>query len=383
MRALTLVLAASAVFLGGCASAPPAAEALPWRDDAFAGAAVEQASAASLFALDGELLERLRAAPTKGTSPRQRLKLLMDAVFDGDRRRLAYAAGQTTPAAQTWLQGRGDCLSLTLLTYAAAQVLGLPAVMQEVRVPAIHGRQAGLAYVSHHVNLLVPLGQADLGPNISLRAEDAVIDFEPQMAGAVRGMPLGPEGVLARYHNNLGVQALARGDWSAAHAWLRAAARDQPDYAPTYTNLGALYAKRGLTAEAERWLRHAVAIASQPEHALRALEQLLAGQGRSREAAEVAQRLQAWQRTDPYYWIAEGVRHLEEGRPGAAVRALERAQDMTTGFGEVHRHLALAYWQVGQSGRAEQQLELLAQLGSSQQAVSAKLRRKLRSDAAP
>jgi Flp pilus assembly protein TadD len=268
-----------------------------------------------------------------------------------------------------------------VLTFAAARALGLDAVMQEVQVPAVYDRRGSLDYVNHHVNVLVQVG-ADR-PVLSLaRYDDVIIDFEPEFASTARGQPLSDEAVLARYYNNMGVEALARRDWGNAYTHLRAAARVQPGYAPTYTNLAALYIERGLPAEAEQWLRHSVAASERPEHPLRALHQLVLGQGREREAEALDQRLRAWQQDDPYYWVSEGVRHLRESHPREAVRALERAQALTSGFTDVHRYLALAYWRLGESTRAQQQLQVLATINSNDP-MGAKLRRKFNTGGTP
>jgi tetratricopeptide (TPR) repeat protein len=372
MRALALLILVAA--LAGCAAAPPNS-ALPWRDDAFEGGVEPAVGKETLFRLDTALVQQLQAPEVRALRPKQRLEKLPD------RRRFEYAAGHSTPADETWRLRRGDCISLTVLTFAAARALGLDAVMQEVQVPAVYDRRGSLDYVNHHVNVLVQVG-ADR-PVLSLaRYDDVIIDFEPEFASTARGQPLSDEAVLARYYNNMGVEALARRDWGNAYTHLRAAARVQPGYAPTYTNLAALYIERGLPAEAEQWLRHSVAASERPEHPLRALHQLVLGQGREREAEALDQRLRAWQQDDPYYWVSEGVRHLRESHPREAVRALERAQALTSGFTDVHRYLALAYWRLGESTRAQQQLQVLATINSNDP-MGAKLRRKFNTGGTP
>ena len=379
MRSLLALLLAAA--LAGCAGVPVLGEPLPWRDDRFADVPASAITAEDLFRLPPELLRELHAPEVQALRPKQRLAKLLDVVYGPDRRRFDFAAGHSTVASETWRLRRGDCISLTLLTYGAARALGLQAVMQEVHVPAVYDRRGELDYVNHHVNVLVLLSSERAMP-VLLRADDVIIDFEPEFASTARGQPLSDDAVLARYLNNLGVEALARQDLGLAHAYLRAAVRAQPGYAATYTNLGALYLERGLLAEAEQWLRRSVALAESPEHPLRALHQLLVAQGRTAEAAEVAARLRSWQENDPYYWVAEGIRHLRDAHPREAVRALQKAQDMTHGFTEVHRYLALAYWRLGEATQAREQLALLAQLNAGDP-MGAKLRRKFNTQFIP
>jgi tetratricopeptide (TPR) repeat protein len=93
-----------------------------------------------------------------------------------------------------------------------------------------------------------------------------------------------------------------------------------------------------------------------------------------------AEILRARQEKDPYYWLGVGLDHLQRGNYPKAVDALEHAQDLTTGFQEVHRYLAIAYWRAGKPARAKNQLAVLASLVPDDSALPA-LRRKI--DKAP
>jgi len=110
---------------------------------------------------------------------------------------------------------------------------------------------------------------------------------------------------------------------------------------------------------------------------LRALHQLLTEQGREAEAQAYARQLQARREQDPYYWIGLGVQRLQAGENRQAIAALEQARDMATGFPEVHRYLALAYWRAGEAARANEELSLLASLGDDPGGAS-KLRKKFK-----
>jgi Flp pilus assembly protein TadD len=72
--------------------------------------------------------------------------------------------------------------------------------------------------------------------------------------------------------------------------------------------------------------------------------------------------LRARQEKDPYYWLGLGLAHLREARYAQAVHALEHAEALTTGFDEVHRNLAIAYWQNGNPELARKQLAVLDSL---------------------
>jgi len=379
-RRLVQPLAVSllAAVLAGCATRPPAEpvpDALARADAAFGLRELPQVDAQDLFALPPDLREMLQKPELRGLSSGQRLNALIDAVYGADRKRFGYGSEQSTPAAQTWARRRGDCLSLTILTYATARALGLDAQMQEVRVPAVYERRAGIDFVNRHVNRAVRLRSRNPIEDV-LEMQTAVIDFEPLLTGGERGQPLSETAVLARFYNNLGSQALAAGDAQRAYGLYRAAITADPLYGAAHGNLALLLQQRGMPAEAERLLRRAVALGDQPDVALAALHQLLVAQQRTAEAELVAAQLRAAQDADPYHWISRGVAALNEGQDRQAVADLEHAQELTSGFTEVHGWLALAYWRMGEAGRAREQLAQLEALQSGS-ALAGKLRRKL------
>jgi tetratricopeptide (TPR) repeat protein len=371
MLCLLSVIAA----LAGCASGPPlpAAAQLPWRDAHFAwnGDRVTP-SPDDIFELDPQLAQTLADPGVQRLPPLARADQLVTLIFGPKRDRFAYEAGHTTTAAQSWRRGRGDCISLTVLAYAAARALRLDAQIQEVDIPALYVRGHGFELVNHHVNLVIRIP--------ALPGQDGArrmtIDFDPDGMRWVSGRALSEAAVVARVYSNLAAESLTAGHSRPAYAHLKAAVLADQGHAASYTNLAVLYRREGLDAEAEQWLRDAIALDDLPETAMHALVDLLQGQGRTVEAAKIVQQLRARQEADPHYWIELGTRRLAEGRPGDAARALERAQALSDGFGEVHRQLITAYLQLGKREKAREQMALLAATEDGSPAL-AKLKKKL------
>jgi Tfp pilus assembly protein PilF len=317
-----------------------------------------------LFRLPAELLEKLQSPGMRDSGPSQRLKRLLALIFGDDLRGFGYAAGHSTPAAQTWERKRGDCLSLAVLTYSAARALGMPAQMQEVQVPALFDRRGGLDVVNSHVNVLFERAQSGLVDHA--RPRDIVVDFDPDFASSQRGRPLSEDAILARFYNNIAVEHLAQHERTLAYAYFKAAILADADYGAAYANLSVLYADAGMDRDAERLLHHALALGNSADVALRSLHELLVRQGRDTEAKRYARVLEARRTSDPYHWIGLGIDRLQAGDARGAVQALERARSIATGFAEVHRLLALAYWRAGDRGRAQDELTVLASLGGNE-----------------
>lgn len=342
--------------LAGCAT-PPAAlfegarAELPGLHVEAARVAVPTAEA--LFALDPEFERQLRSPEWQQLPTARRLDRLLATLYGPAREPFLYDTSGSTAAAETWRRRRGDCISLAVLTYAAARALGLPAQLQEVQVPRVLERRGRYDYVNFHVNVRVRVASRD--PMESPHTRDVTIDFDPETANAPRGRPIGEAAILARYANNIGVGLLARGDRAAAYAHLRAALAADPDFGGTYVNLAVLAREEGATAAAERWLREALARGDEHGTALAALHELLVAEGRMADAQPLARELAAWRSVDPATWIAAGSAHLAGGQPRRAVVAFERALALASGRADLHRLLAAAHRQAGQPELARQQ----------------------------
>jgi Tfp pilus assembly protein PilF len=191
-----------------------------------------------------------------------------------------------------------------------------------------------------------------------------VIDFDPGFASRRPGRPLSEDAVLARYYNNVATEHLAGRHYGPAYAHFKAAILADPSYAASYGNLAVLYLDAGLQAEAEQLLRYAVALGEdQADVPIHTLHQLFIEQGRTAEAQRLERAIAEGRERDPYHWIGLGVRHLEDGEIRDAINALERARAMATGFDEIHRYLAIAYWRAGEVAKAREQIALLASSG--------------------
>jgi tetratricopeptide (TPR) repeat protein len=208
-----------------------------------------------------------------------------------------------------------------------------------------------------------------------LAAGAVVIDFEPSIGSRRVGTPLSDSAVLARFLNNVASEQLAQRNHRAAYAHYKSAIIAEPTYSPSYNNLAQLYLIAGKTDGAEALLRRALSLNAANDLALDTLYRLLLSQDRIAEAHVYEQRLLERRHRDPYYWLGLGLERLRQAQYAEAVEALERAQGLTNGFGEVHRNLAIAYWYSGQRHKARDQLALLDALDPGD-AGTMQLRRK-------
>jgi tetratricopeptide (TPR) repeat protein len=377
----TRALAAAMLLISfsGCSLAPrvPAPEDVVWMDEAFEyDAALVNVSAASLFALDDSQVRSLRSTPaaTEG-GPSGRRAYLLRLLFGSDMKAFTYAGGHSTVAAETWRNQRGDCLSLSVLSVALARMLNLQAEFQEVPVPVSFDRRGNVDFLNAHVNVLLRNDQPLQLSGPWLAAGAVVIDFGPSIGSRRIGTPLSDSAVLARFLNNVASERLAQRNHREAYAHYKAAIIAEPTYSASYNNLAQLYLIAGNTDGAEALLRRALLLNAANDLALDTLHRLLLSQDRIAEAHVYEQRLLERRDRDPYYWLGLGLERMRQAQYAEAVEALERAQGLTNGFGEVHRNLAIAYWYSGQRHKARDQLALLDALDPGD-AGTTQLRRK-------
>jgi tetratricopeptide (TPR) repeat protein len=365
LRAVTVT---GLLILAGCASAPTVRiAAVPaqilWRDQEFNyDATPVPVGTRELFALDAGFLATLEASGMKDASTQKRVDYLMSLLFGPGLNAFPYAGNESTIAAETWRARRGNCLSLSVLAYSIARALHLPAQLQEVRVPQYFDRHGIVDFVARHVNVLIN-NEARLHlKNGTMTSGNVVIDFEPQTGWLRAGTALSEASVLARYYNNVAAEYFARDNLAPAYAWFKAAILADEQYGASYSNLAQLYKRKGIADSAEQLLLHAIALDGADDTAVRSMHQLLVAQGRDVEALKYANLLQARQEKNPYFWLGRGIDYLQDAKYADAVRALERAEALTSGFDEVHRYLAIAYWRSGEQAKAQRQLTALASL---------------------
>ena len=379
------VVVACVLALGGCAT-QRVAGSLPadvWQDQAFQyNPALVTETRETLFGLDDALVRDLKTDDRIGFSTEKRMDILLSRLYGPNGIRLAYTAGHTTGAAQTWREKRGDCLSLTILAYTAAKFLGIEARMQEVSVPVVMDRREGFDLINGHVNLFVR-NKVDVSVNGSTYgAGSFVIDFEPQGGSMRPGMRLSEEAIMARFYNNRATEYLLQRNYSHAYAYYRAAIALAPDYAPAFNNLAQLYARTDHYQGAEKLLRQAMTLGDTTFVQLAAMQRVLAAQGRTTEAQLYADQLAQRQHEDPYYWLGKGIKAVEGGQWRDAIAALERAEKLTTGFEEIHFYLGVAYSRNGQVDAANKQLATMRTIKNQGPSV-ALLSKKLQGLSAP
>lgn len=329
------VLCVALTVIAGCALAPgPAAPALPIEPGptpelldpvVLGGAPVPDVAIdrAELFRADAPMRAFVRRWVPGPMDPVDAARRLLTGMQLEGLLDLAYDETATWTPAQTFRRRRGNCLSFTLLFAALAREAGLPVEFREVATPPVWSRTGDFVVNSRHVNLRIRSdGHGGLIRN-------AVIDFNlvaAQDAWPVRRIDR--DRLVAAYHGNQGVLALARADLPRAFAHFRAALRADRTAPIAWLNLGQLHARLGRDDLALRASAQALRHAPEDPSALGNAATILTRTGHR----EAAARLRALQRDhlerNPY-WHSERARlALGQGHLDEALQASARAVDL-------------------------------------------------------
>lgn len=345
----------------GCATPPPAAlPATPLLDEAFAPAPPLPAPG-DLFTLSPAMKEFVEQT----IRPRARLlgnkEGLLQALYRDGRLNLQYDAAMTRSAAQTFADGRGNCLSLVLMTAAFARELQLPIYFRSVVADPLWTREANLILQVGHVNLGLGTRIQERGAN-SILDSPIIVDFVPEFAGSrSRAVEVSESTVTAMFYNNRAAEQLAADDVRGAYWWARAAVTVEPRFSAGFNTLAVLYRRQGRLDLAERVLEQVLTREPDNGAALANMVVVLREAGRLEALARYEARLAAVQPIPPFKYFDEGVEAMrrQDFRAADALFAKELARSADNH--ELHFWAAMAKLGLGQQDRAAQQLELAAQ----------------------
>ncbi len=353
---LTFALAAT-LWLAACAT-PPAPPTTGLFDDALFAPPARPLDTAEVFGLSDAMKQYLDQDLARDVRRKGPRSALVDALYAPGRLRLDYDAKQTRNAAEAFDARSGNCLSLVIMSAALAQHLGLPVQFHSVYTDAGWGRSGDLLVANGHVNLTLKNHYGDGRVRFDV-AESMLVDFDPPAAGQRQYSRVIPEStVLAMYLNNRAAEALAAGQVDEAYWQVRAAIETEPTFLAAHNTLGVVYLRRGATARAERVLQGLLAAEPANAAALANLAHLYEKLGRSREAADLEQRLARIEPYPPYHFFQLGLEAMQRKDYAQAKALFEKEIARAAYHHEFHFGLALASFGLGDVKEAQRQLGL-------------------------
>ncbi|MFV0277448.1 MAG: transglutaminase domain-containing protein [Parahaliea sp.] len=272
-----------------------------------------------LLAVDEDMRDFVRRYAPASRHPRQRLVNLHSAVKGSGVLDLQYDPFADGSAREVFRRGSANCLSYAHLFVALAREAGLDARDQWLELRPQWTRLGERVALRLHVNVLVKLRDG----------EQFMADIDPLSSSEVADTRLlADEDAQALYHNNLAMDALARG--ALAQAWRQGvrALLLSPEMGSLWVNLGAIYRSAGHYAAAERSYFQALQLDGNDRSAMNNLMVLYEHQGREGERAYWEERVRRYRQTNPYYHAWQGDQAGEAGDWDAALAHYRRALEL-------------------------------------------------------
>lgn len=151
LRAIKLVLLASALWLGGCVSQKLPPRVLNGSLEAAIGPPAAAAMATDPFRLSDEDRRWLGERIDSSSPQLFRFRALLKLFQDSGELALEYDLTTSTSASDTLAARRGNCLSFTVLFVALAREIGIEAHVQAVSIPPAWSRLQNVVVANQHV----------------------------------------------------------------------------------------------------------------------------------------------------------------------------------------------------------------------------------------
>lgn len=342
-----------ALLVAGCAGAPvPKATQALFHDELFRppSASVDPDAVFALTPPMREFLDREVSALARNRNPRM---ALVNALNDRAQLKLEYDSERTRDAGETFAERRGNCLSLVVMTAALARELGVDTRFQIVFTEETWSRQGDTYLSVGHVNLTLARTGLDLGN------ERITIDFVPvsQVKGQ-RTMVIAETTIVAMFMNNRAVESFTEGRLDDAYWHAREAVRQDPRFLAAVNTLGVVYRLHGNRREAEA--AFADVLAQEPGNAIAMtnLVPLLREMGRQAEADRMAERLAQIEPYPAFHFYRKGLEAIRAGDFETAKAMFTREVERAAYYHEFHYWLAVALFQLGETGEARRHLAI-------------------------
>lgn len=260
---------------------------------------------------------------------------------------------QTRSAAEALTLGRGNCLSLALVTTAVANLAGIESDWRLTRNFPIYSADGDIVFSANHVHMR--LYDPDFVPDpgrITLMRPLLLIDYFTEQPSR-GGQTLEAHELAALIYQNLAAEALAERDLSAAFAHTMEGLAFDPDNAELYNILGLLHQRNQEWVMAEAYFRHALALEENRMVTLRNLEALLNRMGRSVEADQIARQIRSLPDSDPFPLIQAGDEAVAQGHWNTALRYYRRAQNVAPYMPKLQSRIALLEMRRGERRTVE------------------------------
>jgi Flp pilus assembly protein TadD len=311
--------------------------------------------AGDFLAVSDEMKAFLDTHIMKVKDRRERLQVLIKAIFDRSLLNFEYTNIKTRTAADTFKNRSGNCLSYTAMFIVMARYVNLPAYFQEVYDYSNWTRRSGTVVFNRHIDAVVLIE----GKRID-------VDFDASSDKKLRrSRQVSDRRAYAHFYNNLGAEALLAKDFSHAEALFKEAIRQDEKFSATWSNLGLLYSSSGKNEQAEALYKKAIKLDKNDISAWVNLATLYEREKRTAEAAKIRKTIRKVNNKNPFYHYNLGQQAFEAEDYRQAVKHFKMAVRRSSKEAAFYAKLAAAYYKLGDRKGAAKNLRKAEKLAKS------------------
>ena len=213
--------------------------------------------------------------------------------------------GETTTAEQSMRFGKGNCMSLAILTTALAQLVNLKVDYRDVETIPIFEKKNNILLSSKHVQAIIYDPRFVEDNNLLYLVKPAiVIDYFPSASNRVVS-GIVKSSLIARFYINIAAKYLANNDINSAFVFANKAYEIDNKPVDIVNLLGVIHRRAGDEISAENFYRFGLSKQADNINLLKNYLLLLSEQGRLNEVALFEQRIAKLYDPNPYNWLKE------------------------------------------------------------------------------
>jgi tetratricopeptide (TPR) repeat protein len=282
---------------------------------------------------------------------------------------------KTFTALETLENRKGNCLSVTMLTTALAELVGVELHYQLLDQNPVFSISDNLLVTSDHLRAVLKSTLEVIQGEEMGRASYIRIDyFDTNGLSFVDNISVTTQKSL--FYSNLSIEHLANNDIDTAFAYAKAALDIYSKNASALNTMGILHRKRGDLATAEKLYKFGAHNYAKAPVFLRNYKNLMASQGREFDLNHFITTKQQSNQTHPWEWVRAGKAAFNSGDYNEAIAYYKKALVIAPNIPEVHAYAGQASLAAGKNTQSKKffiEAYKLSNGGSDQQLYEGKL----------
>lgn len=269
--------------------------------------------------------------------------------------------GKTFDAETAMREQSGNCMSLAILTTALAELVGLDVGYQRVNVAPVYQRYASVMTLSTHVRTHLYADAVEEDDEIVVLRARIIIDYYPQRSN-IRGEMIDAPAFFSMYYRNLASDALIYGRYNEAYEFMRYALTIAPYDPENLNTMAVTLNKLGAADKALAVYAYATGTAETSLNVISNYADLLETVDKQEQAAQVRLQMRRANDDNPYRWLDNANRAINEGKYFLARTLLNKALERAPYLHEAYFSLAKSYYLSDEHEKADEALQTAAKL---------------------